>query len=186
MSGHSVLQLPVAHLEDWVVARHRHYDPGFVSDDPRFGHAHVTALGPWLAGPDPADLGEVGAIAATTPPIDVTFASLGQFPSGIIHLRPEPRAPISRLTDRLVAAFPGHPPYGGRFGRAVEPHLTLDAASDDAASDTASEHHAGISVASTREMLGGLLPVTCVLDVLQLAWWESGACRVLHEWALAG
>ena len=33
MPGHSVLQLPVAALEEWVRARTAHYDPGFVSTD---------------------------------------------------------------------------------------------------------------------------------------------------------
>ena len=45
--GHSVLQLPVAPLEAWVRARTAHYDRGFVSVDPTFGHAHITALGPF-------------------------------------------------------------------------------------------------------------------------------------------
>ena len=49
MTGHSVLQLPVPALEGWVRDRTAHYDAGFVSADPRFGHAHVTALGPFVA-----------------------------------------------------------------------------------------------------------------------------------------
>ena len=28
--------------------------------------------------------------------------------------------------------------------------------------------------------------MTCVLDRLQLAWWESGNCHVMHEWTLGG
>lgn len=172
MSGHTVLQLPVPALESWVVARHRHYDPAFVSADPAFGHAHITALGPFDPAPSSARLEAVGAIAATTAPITVVLAELDQFPNGVIHLRPEPGDELRRLTARLVEAYPEHPPYAGDFGPVVVPHLTLDAAGES------------VSIASTRALLGGVVPVSCTLAMLQLAWWESGACRVLREWAL--
>ncbi len=73
-----------------------------------------------------------------------------------------------------MAAFPQHPPYGGRHGgpEDLTPHLTLDAASDE------------VDVASTVALLADVVPVEVVLDRLQLAWWESGACRVLAEWPL--
>jgi hypothetical protein len=174
VSGHSVLQLPVPELEAWVRARTAHYDEAFVSRDPRFGHAHITALGPFVPDPSEADLQAVAAIAAATPPVRVHLAELAQFPNGVIHLVPEPDGVLRDLTARLVAAFPDHPPYGGEFGDDVQPHLTVDAAS------------AEVSVASTAELLTGLVPVTLELDRLQLAWWESGDCRVLHEWRLGG
>ncbi|SEC89699.1 2'-5' RNA ligase superfamily protein [Nocardioides exalbidus] len=172
MPGHSVLQLPVPALEEWVRARHAHYDGGFVSADPRFGHAHVTALGPFDPDPSADVLAAVGAIAAGTPPVRVRLEELAQFASGIIHLVPDPDAPLRDLTARLVAAFPAWPPYDGQFGDDVRPHLTLDAASAD------------VDLASTAALLGDLVPVDVVLDRLQLAWWESGGCRVLHEWSL--
>jgi len=172
VAGHSVLQLPVPALEEWVLARTRHHDASFVSDDPRFGHAHVTALGPFDPSPSPQALAEVGAIAVRTQPIRVTFGRLGQFPDGIIHLVPEPDTALRGLTAMLVEAFPEFPPYGGRFGEGVAPHLTLDAAS------------AEVSLASTARLLGAVVPVTCTLDELQLAWWESGHCHVQHRWTL--
>lgn len=172
MPGHSVLQLPVPALEEWVRARTAHYDPGFVSEDARFGHAHITALGPFDPDPSPQVLADVAAIAAATGPVVVRLAELAQFPSGIIHLVPSPAQPLRDLTARLVAAFPRHPPYGGLFGTDVQPHLTVDAASGV------------VSIDSTRGLLTGVVPVTCRLDRLQLAWWESGDCRVLHEWRL--
>lgn len=172
MSGHTVLQLPVPELEDWVVRRTQHYDASFVSDDPRFAHAHITALGPFDPQPSRHTLDTVAAIAATTPPVEVSLAELGQFPNGIIHLVPRPAAPLERLTGRLAAAFPHHPPYAGIFGPDVAPHLTLDAAGPD------------VTVETTRSLLGDTVPVTCRLEVLQLAWWESGRCHVLHEWRL--
>ena len=174
--GHTVLQLPVRvpALEQWVVGRTRHYDASFVSADPDFGHAHVTALGPFDPDPCRSTLETVGAIAAATRPLAVRFERVAQFPDGIIHLVPEPDTGLRQLTAALVGAFPEHPPYGGRYGTEVVPHLTLDAAS------------AEVSVASTRRLLGGLVPVGCVLDELQLAWWESGRCHVMERWTLRG
>ena len=170
--GHSVLQLPVDPLEEWVRARTAHYDRGFVSDDPRFGHAHITALGPFDPSPSASALDRTAAIAASTAPIPVRLAELAQFPNGILHLVPDPADRLRDLTARLVPAFPDWPPYGGAFGDAVQPHLTVDAASDE------------VDLATTAALLAHVVPVACVLDRLQLAWWESGRCRVMHEWRL--
>ena len=79
--GHSVLQVPVPPLEAFVLARTRHYDTDYVSADPAFVHAHVTALAPFLHGDDLTTgvLDAVGEIAAATPPFD--FASNASTPS---------------------------------------------------------------------------------------------------------
>ena len=172
MPGHSVLQLPVAPLEAWVRARTAHYDPGFVSADPRFGHAHITALGPFDPAPGAATLATIAGVASSTAPIRVRLGELAQFPNGVIHLVPDPGHRLRDLTARLVAAFPDWPPYAGEFGDDVQPHLTVDAVSPEVGLD------------STRALLAGVVPVDCVLDRLQLAWWESGACRVMQEWRL--
>ncbi|HIZ98277.1 MAG TPA: 2'-5' RNA ligase family protein [Candidatus Janibacter merdipullorum] len=170
--GHTVLQLPVPALEAWVVERTRHYDDGFVSTDPAFGHAHITALAPFAPAPTPAQLATVAGIAARTDPMPVRLSEIGQFPDGIIHLLPVPDDALRALTGALTRAFPEFPPYEGRFGRCPDPHLTLDAAS------------AVVSVESTRRLLGDAVPVTATLTELQLAWWESGACRVMARWPL--
>ena len=172
MPGHSVLQLPVPELEEWVRARTAHYDAGFVSSDPRFGHAHITALGPFAPDPSEAVRMTIAAIAATTGRVGTRLERLGQFPNGIIHLVPDPADELRELTRRLVRAFPDHPPYGGEFGDDVQPHLTVDAASGT------------VSLASTAELLRDVVPVDVVLDRLQLAWWESGRCHVMDEWPL--
>ena len=172
MTGHSVLQLPVPSLEGWVRARTAHYDRGFVSDDPRFGHAHLTVLGPFDPAPSDAALATIAGLAGATPPIGVRLADLDQFPNGIIHLVPDPDDALRDLTARLVAAFPGWPPYGGEFGADVQPHLTVDAASDD------------VDLPSTAALLADVVPVDVVLDRLQLAWWETHRCHVVAEWPL--
>lgn len=172
MPGHSVLQLPVPALEEWVRARTAHYDEGFVSTDPRFSHAHITALGPFDPDPSEAVLSTIADIAATTDRVRARLERLAQFPNGIIHLVPEPADQLRDLTARLIAAFPVHPPYGGEFGDDLQPHLTVDAAS------------ATVSLATTAVLLRGVVPVAVVLDRLQLAWWESGSCHVMEEWPL--
>ncbi len=153
-------------------ARTAHYDQGFVSSDPRFAHAHITALGPFDAAPGAAALEAIAAIAAATAPMTVRLARLAQFPNGIIHLRPEPEGGLREVSARLAREFPEHPPYGGRFGDVVEPHLTVDAVGVE------------VSLASTQRLLADILPVTCELTELQLAWWESGNCHVQQVWSL--
>ncbi|WP_202977919.1 hypothetical protein [Nocardioides daphniae] len=62
--GHSVLQVPVPPLEEWVRERTAFYDTDYVSTDPAFTHAHVTALGPFVDALDAETETTVAAIAA--------------------------------------------------------------------------------------------------------------------------
>lgn len=171
--GHTVLQVPVPQLEPFVIERHRHYDRDFVSSDPRFVHAHITALGPFLPPRriDAAVRSAIGEIARGVGEFTFRLARIATFPNGIIHLVPEPGAPFRSLTAALADAFPQCPPYAAEFP-SVAPHLTLDAVSDT------------VSEASTRDLLGDLIPVTCWAERLDLAWWGNGTCRVLESWAL--
>jgi hypothetical protein len=173
--GHTVLQVPVPQLEPYVRGRHAHYDPAYVSDDPRFGHAHVTALGPFLppASLTAAALATVAAIASETPAFDFTLERIDTFPNGIVHLLPDPATSFAALTRRLWSAFPHCPPYAGEFGDVV-PHLTLDAVSPE------------VTEALTARAAAPWLPAHCRAERLQLAWYEPGACRVLHVWPLGG
>ena len=170
-----MLQVPVPELEPFVRARTGHYDTDYLSTDPTFVHAHVTALAPFLDGEDltPEVLETITEIASTTTRFDFTLADLDTFPNGIVHLLPEPAGPFADLTTRLWAAFPQCPPYAGRFGDVV-PHLTLDALGEDVTED------------STRDLVGPHVPAHCRAQRLDLAWYEPGACRVLHSWRLAG
>ena len=169
--AHTVLVVPVPELEAFVVERTHHYDASFVSADPAFVHAHVTALGPFLDEPSDADLALVEQVAGRTPAFDFALDRLGEFADGIIHLLPEPETPFRALTLRLIAAFPQCPPYGGAFPEPV-PHLTLDQRAD------------GIDRASVRAALGDAVPARCRADRLALYRYANHDCRVLAEWKL--
>lgn len=170
--GHSVLVVPVPPLEEFVRLRTVHYDTDYLSPDPAFTHAHVTALGPFLDHLDRAAEEVVEAIARTTDPFDFTLAVIDTFPNGIIHLVPDPVAPFRELTGRLVAAFPQCPPYDGKFGD-VRPHLTLDARSGD------------VTERSTRELLGATIPAVARAERLDLAWYDAGNCHLVRSWPFA-
>jgi hypothetical protein len=169
-----VLQVPVPQLEPFVRGRHAHYDPAYVSGDPTFGHAHVTALGPFLPQESltTAALAAVAEIASSTAPFDFTLERIDTFPNGIVHLLPEPAESFATLTRRLCTAFPQCPPYAGEFGDVV-PHLTLDALSTE------------VTEASTGAAVAPWLPARCRAEQLQLAWYEPDACRVLRAWPLS-
>lgn len=173
--GHSVLLVPVPALEPFVIERHRHYDKAYVSSDPAFVHAHVTALGPFLP-PErvtEAVVRTVDEIACATAPFDFTLQRVETFPNGIVHLLPEPGDGFRALTTALSQAFPQFPPYGGAFPDPV-PHLTLDALSRS------------VSESSTRRAVGPWVPVACRAERLDLAWYEPHRCRVLRSWRLGG
>jgi 2'-5' RNA ligase len=171
--GHTVLAIPVPQLDAVVRERTAFYDPDFVSSDPRFVHAHMTVLAPWVSSPTDDDLDAIAAIARSTSPFEVHLSRVGEFPDGTIHLVPDPDRELRILTHRAAHAFPDHPPYDGRFTEAV-PHLTLDRRSID------------VSVESVRRSVAGMLPVTCVVDRIHLQWWANHDCRLLHEWPLGG
>lgn len=169
--GHSVLLVPVPQLEPFVRERTAFYDRDFLSSDPSFTHAHVTVLGPFVPSLDEESASMIAAMAADTEPFDFLLERLDTFPDGIIHLRPQPDAPFRELTGRFAEAFPDFPPYGGAFPDPT-PHLTLDLAGGD------------VSEASTRALLGDLVPATCRARRLDLAWYEAGGCRVVARWPL--
>ena len=175
MRGHSVLLVPVPELETFVRERTVHYDADYVSADPRFVHAHITALGPFAprGALDGAALAGVAGIASATAPFDFTLATVDTFPNGIVHLVPEPAVPFRELTALLWRAFPDFPPYAGQFADIV-PHLTLDALSP------------WVTEESTRRLVARHMPAHCRAERLDLVWYEPGNCHVLGSWPLGG
>jgi 2'-5' RNA ligase len=170
-AGHSVLQVPVPPLEPFIRARTEHYGPAYLSTDPAFTHAHVTALGPFAPVLTDDVVRRVAAIAAETPPFEFVLAPhLGRFTDGTLHLLPEPDEAFRKLTARLAAEFPDFPPYAGEFEPV--PHLTVDRLSGE------------VTVESTLALLGGVLPATCRGERLDLAWYEPHNTHVLASWTL--
>lgn len=170
--GHSVLVVPVPELEPFARGRWVHYLPSWVSSDPAFTHAHITALAPYLPAPSAVDLARVAAIARMTAPFDYVLREVQELPDGFILVAPEPAAPFAALTRALWESFPQCPPYAGEYD--VAPHVTLDQRTET------------VSAASTRALLGDMLPARCRADRLELQWYEEGNCQVLTEWKLAG
>lgn len=172
--GQSCLAVPVPVLEEWVAARTAHYDPSFLSRDPHFAQAHLTVLAPWVAEPTPADLATVREVLAQVPSFEVRLTGVATFPDGLVHAVPEPDHGLRSLTRRLAAAFPDHPPYGGRYdatGGPV-PHVTLDRLGADVTEEW------------VRAEVGHLLPARLVVDRVDLQWWGNHTCRRLHSWRL--
>lgn len=169
--AHTVLVVPVPALEGYIRGRWEHYDAAWVSRDPAFTHAHVTALAPFRPSPTADDLARVAAIARTTPAFDFVLDEVRAFPDGIVHAVPSPAAPFAALTAQLWEAFPDCPPYAGEFADVV-PHLTLDRLGPD------------VSIASVRADLAECLPVRARAQRLELHRYAERDCRVLASWSL--
>jgi 2'-5' RNA ligase len=56
-------------------------------------------------------------------PFELALRDVRRFPQ-TTYLSPVPSEPLIELTERVVAKFPGCPPYGGRYSEVV-PHLTI-------------------------------------------------------------
>lgn len=165
--GHAVLQVGVPQLEDWIVARTRHYDARYLSADPRFRHAHITVLAPLRRGE--LDLRAMARIAASSAPFDFVLRDIAVFSNGCIHLPPSPDAPFRELTRRAWAAHPAAVPNGAPD---PAPHLTVDMIGP------------AVTLASTRALLGDLIPVTCRAQALELVWYQADNCHLLERWSL--
>jgi 2'-5' RNA ligase len=170
--GQTVLAVPVPPLEEVVRERTAFYDASFLSADPDFVHAHITLLAPWVERPAAADIAEVARITEAADPFDVKLTQVGEFPGGVLYLRPEPDGPLRELTSRVVAAFPDYPPYGGQYGDDLIPHLTLDRRS------------ATVTPATVHASVARLLPLTVTIDRVDLQWWANHGCRRLRTWPL--
>jgi len=64
------------------------------------------------------------AICAGIAPFNVTLQGYGQFP-GVTYMAPANPAPIQNLYRAIYARFPDYPPFAGRFGTDLHPHLTV-------------------------------------------------------------
>ncbi|MDQ6784369.1 MAG: 2'-5' RNA ligase family protein [Actinomycetota bacterium] len=86
---------------------------------------HITILYPFIR-PSRMDDGletHLGDVFAGCRPFAFSLVGLGHFP-GATWLRPTPASNFAALTDAVVRAFPGNPPYRGRFDATIH-HLTV-------------------------------------------------------------
>jgi 2'-5' RNA ligase len=88
--------------------------------------AHLTLLYPFV---EPARLGPavrrvLGAIAATTQPIDYRLVGAATWPD-TVYVAVDPAAPFVALQGRLGEAFPDFPIYGTDSTFVFVPHVTV-------------------------------------------------------------
>ena len=128
--------------------------------------AHVTLLTPF-APPDQVDERALQELFAEWEPFAFRLARTARFPE-ILYLEPEPSEPFVRLTEALVARFPGYPPYEGEFDTIV-PHLTV------AAGDEAVLAEAEAAVQPSLPITAEAREAVLLVEVVPLARWETRA-----------
>jgi 2'-5' RNA ligase len=152
----SALIVEVPEAEHLVAGWRRRHDPSAARGIP----AHITALYPFLAPElvDDAVLGDLRAVVSSFDAFWYDLTRLEDLP-GVIWLRPDPGEPFSALTRALWAAFPDHPPYGGRH-LDPRPHLTLAQLDDSSARARVRR--------ALQAALGEKLPLRCRADHLSV------------------
>lgn len=135
---------------------------------------HLTVLYPFVAPGEitPAVLARVQDALRTIRAFDFELADLGRFPD-TVWLAPSRTTPFVALTTTIAAAFPAHPPYGGRFATIV-PHLTVAHTTGDA---SAIENE-------LRSNLQRLGPVRTSCTTVELVDDTSGRWQIRHRFAL--
>jgi 2'-5' RNA ligase len=121
-AAQSGLVVPVAAATATVAPWRERLDPAAVHGVP----PHVTVLFPFVppAALGPSHVQRLGRIFASARPFDFSLTRIGWFGDAVVYLAPEPAAPFVALTERVVAAFPEHPPYEGAYDD-ITPHLTI-------------------------------------------------------------
>ena len=132
--------------------------------------AHVTVLYPFVAPRRvPGALRSLREIVGRVDPFSFTLAAPARFP-GVLYATPEPAEPFVALTEAIVARWPWHPPYRGRFPDIV-PHCTI--AESDAP-------------AAVEDDVRRVLPFTAVADELMVATETDGGWRCAATLAFRG
>ena len=169
---HTVLYVPVPGLEPYIRWRHEEEGPEWLSPDPGHIHAHVTLLGPFAPQADltPELDADLAALFAAAPAFDFVLEEIRVFPSGLVHLHPEPAWGFAELTAALTARYPAYPPYAGEF--APVPHLSLCALGP------------GRDVELVHDELRHLLPVRARAQHVHLVRYEPHGTRVLRTYPL--
>jgi hypothetical protein len=88
--------------------------------------AHITVLYPFIppAGIDAAVLSRLAQLFAAVPRFTFRLDRTDWFEDRVAFLALADPGPFCTLTQLVVDAFPGYPPYGGQFDENT-PHLTI-------------------------------------------------------------
>jgi hypothetical protein len=172
--AHTVLYVPVPQLEPYIRWRHQHEGPEWLSPEGDHVHAHVTVLGPFVPEADltPVHDADLTALIGGVAAFDFTLREIRVFPSGLVHLRPEPAEPFTRLTAAVAGRYPQHPPYAGEFDPV--PHLSLCALGP------------GRDVPLVQEELSDVLPVRASAEEVRLVRYAEHGTRTLRSYRLGG
>lgn len=111
--------------------------------------AHVTILFPFVPASrvTRALVDDLRRLFGALESFPVSLATTARFESAL-YLAPYPAEAFVRLTEAVVRAYPGYPPYGGAF-ELVVPHLTV-AEGDPATLDEAESDVVGSLPIATR------------------------------------
>jgi 2'-5' RNA ligase len=115
-----IVEVPEAEA---AVRAHR----GRLDENAGFGiPAHVTVLAPFVPPGDigPAVRGELSRLFGEMPRFRFRLTGTAWFGEDVLWLAPDEPARFRALTERVHAAFPAYPPFGGQFDEVV-PHLTV-------------------------------------------------------------
>lgn len=63
-------------------------------------------------------------ICQSIAPIEVTLDGYCSFPNTAYMKLADP-TPVQKIFETIFAQFPDYPPYGGRFGKTLSPHVTV-------------------------------------------------------------
>ena len=118
----TALVIAVPEAEPVVAAQRARLDPNAALGVP----AHVTVLFPFVPADDLNDevVGRVGGMIGSVPAFPYRFSRTAWFGDRVLWLAPDDDLPFRDVTDRIHAAFPAFPPFGGVFDDVV-PHLTV-------------------------------------------------------------
>jgi 2'-5' RNA ligase superfamily protein len=88
--------------------------------------AHITVIAPFLppAALGAPVLGALGRLLGGVPGFRFRLARTAWFGEHVLWLAPDDPGPFRALTERVHAAFPACPPYGGQHEEVI-PHLTV-------------------------------------------------------------
>jgi len=104
----------------------------YMPDGPVRLPAHITLLYPFAPLDDlPAARLRLQTCCTGIEPFPITLHDFGHFPD-VVYMQILNPEPVKNLFRQINAAFPEYPPYEGRYGNDLHPHITVGKVPDDA------------------------------------------------------